>query len=272
MSNLDFLDLDMYLKAQKGRIIHQVWFGTIPNKIKAKQTYKSLKKYRDSWKIKNPTWFHVEWNKEICVLLIKNFYVEYEDMFKNYSYEIQRCDAIRYFILHRYGGLYADMDYYCNKSWDEVLKEYPNDLYLVQTPNRSGEYVSNSLMYSTPENKFWKYVFLDLTLHKTCPYYYTRHLVIMFTTGPGIINRIYSKRKISCKLSYYPSKYFHPYGIGDSILSLNVNPKYYAIHLGKGSWEKNDSKMFLIVFREWRMLLFILIYFLIMCIFLKIDK
>ena len=65
MDNLDLVDLDKCLLAQKGRIIHQVWFGTIPNKIVAKKTYIKFKKYRDSWKIKNPTWFHIEWGKKM---------------------------------------------------------------------------------------------------------------------------------------------------------------------------------------------------------------
>src|SRR3989344_7475122 len=137
--SLDFDDLDRYLLSQNGRIIHQVWFGTIPNFTKAKKTYDSLKQCRDSWKIKNPKYFHIEWNKKMCIDLIKYFYPQHENMFKNYTYDIQRCDAIRYFILHRYGGLYADMDYFCNRGWDEVIEKYPLSLYLVQTPNRGSE-------------------------------------------------------------------------------------------------------------------------------------
>ena len=56
MNSLNFEDLDKYMIAQGGRIIHQVWFGTMPTKGKAKKTYIKLKQYRDSWKIKNPTW------------------------------------------------------------------------------------------------------------------------------------------------------------------------------------------------------------------------
>jgi len=133
---LEFEDLDKYIIAQKGKIIHQVWFGTIPNKQSAKKYYNKLKQCRDSWKIKNPNWCHIEWNKEMCTSLIKFYYPEHQDMVKNYKYEIQRCDPIRYFILHRYGGLYADMDYSCNRPWDEVLKDYTDDLYFVKTTNR----------------------------------------------------------------------------------------------------------------------------------------
>ena len=32
MLDLDFLDLDNFLISNKNKIIHQIWFGTIPNK------------------------------------------------------------------------------------------------------------------------------------------------------------------------------------------------------------------------------------------------
>ena len=261
-SDLDFEDFDVYLRAQNGKIIHQVWFGTIPNKRSAKKTYDKLKRYRDSWKIKNPDWCHIEWNKDMCVDLIKNLFPEHEEMFKKYDYEIQRCDTIRYFILYRYGGLYADMDYYCNRPWDEVLRDYPGNFYLVQTPNRTSktqEYVSNSLMYSKPNHPFWRYLFLELEKNYKSPIYYTRHMAIMFSTGPGIVNRMYMKRKRKHRLNSYPHKLFHPYGIGDDKMFLQQNKEVYAIHLGKGTWEKKDSKIFLLFFREWKFLLFIIL-------------
>ena len=33
MSNLSFDELDIILEQKNGMIIHQIWFGTIPNKI-----------------------------------------------------------------------------------------------------------------------------------------------------------------------------------------------------------------------------------------------
>lgn len=275
MSRLNFDDLDKYLLSQHGKIIHQVWFGTIPNKKEANKYYKTLKRYRDSWKNKNPYWAHIEWNKNMCINLIKNHYPQHLNMFQKYKYEIQRCDSIRYFILHRYGGLYADMDYYCNRSWDEVVKKYSQDLYLVQTPNmgsEKNEYVSNSLMYSKPNHKFWPYLFLELNKFQKSPIYYTRHISIMYTTGPGILNRVYGQFKRKLKLSFYPAKLFHPHGISDNITSLTNNKQVYAIHLGKGSWEKHDSKFFLFLFREWKVVLAIIVILLIPLIVIKLKS
>jgi len=263
MDQLTFEDLDQYLLKQNSKIIHQVWFGTIPNKISAAKTYKNLKPYRDSWINKNPEWFYMSWNLSNCNKLIKQFYPQHLQMFKNYPYEIQRCDAIRYFILHRYGGLYADMDYYCNKPWDEVVNKYPETLYLVQTPNNISSYkihISNSLMYSAVKNHpYWNSIFIEMELKKDSPYYYNRHLTIMMTTGPSIINRIFNKYKYRYRINYYPANLFHPYGLANNIKLIKDLPNnIYAVHLGKGSWETKDSKILIFVYQEIKIILFII--------------
>lgn len=266
MSSLDFDDLDRYLLSQNSRIIHQVWFGIIPNRKEANKAYKKLKLYRDSWKIHNPNWCHTEWNKPMCISLIKNFYPEHMDMFKNYPYEIQRCDMVRYLILHRYGGFYADMDYYCNRPVDQALAEYKNDIYLVQSPNGSvfqdDDHVSNSLMYSVKNHPFWKQLILDMEKTQYYPVWYGKHITVMFTTGPGILNRVYSRYKYKYKAKSLPWKLFHPYGIKDDKISLTENKAVYAIHIGKGSWENKDSKFLLFFVREWKIVVFIVIIFL----------
>ena len=258
----EFNNIDKYLQDKNSRIIHQVWFGTIPNKKEAQKTYKKLQLYRDSWKIKNPNWCHIEWNKEMSDSLVKIHFPKYYNMYKEYPYEIQRCDLVRYFILCRYGGLYVDMDYYCNKPWDEAINKFKNDFYVVSTPNMGGKYVSNSLMYSTPNHIFWKRLFIQMEKKRHSPIYYSRHMIIMYTTGPGILTRVYNQNKKMCKLKSLPADLFHPYGISDQILSLK-NDKIFAIHIGKGSWEKNDSKFLIYIYKEWKIVLFIVIFLLI---------
>ena len=259
MENLEFNDFDKYLIEINGKIIHQIWFGTIPNKKVAKKAFESLRKYRDSWLIQNPSWTYVCWNLERCNDLVKNFYPQHKEMYNKYPYQIQRCDVVRYFILHRYGGLYADMDYFCKKSWDEVVKNYQNDIYLVETPNKilNNTHVSNSLMYSIPRHVFWSKLFIYLEQNQTAPIYYGKHLTIMFTTGPGILNRVFTEYRLKYNLDYYPYKLFHPCGLNVDILSLKNNDNIYAIHIGKGSWESNDSKILIFLYREYTIIAFI---------------
>ena len=261
MEDLIFEDLDAYLLGQNGNIIHQVWFGVIPNKWSARKAFEGLRKYRDSWLLKNPTWSYVCWDINRSYNLVKYYYPQHLEMYKKYPYDIQRCDAVRYFALHRYGGLYADMDYHCNRPWNEVNSNYLNDLYLVETPNRMGNepHVSNSLMYSrNPGHVFWSRLFIELEQHQRTPIYYSRHMTIMYTTGPAIINRVYNRYKTRDKLSFYPHKLFHPYGLSSDIVTLNNKPHVYAMHVGKGSWESSDSKVLIFLYQNSAIVLFIL--------------
>ena len=260
MDNLSFEDFDRYLLDNKNKIIHQIWFGIIPNPKAAEKALEGLKRYKDSWITKNPSWLYVCWNLERCKQLVRAFYPQHLELYNQYPYHIQRCDAVRYFILHRYGGLYADMDYYCNRPWNEVLDRYSSGIYLVETPNKFYDevHVSNSLMYSKAGHVFWSKLFIELELNKSVPMYYSRHMAIMFTTGPGIINRVFSKFQTRYKLNYYPYKLFHPYGLSTEIISLNKRPEVYAVHIGKGSWEKNDSHIIIFLYQEWKFLVIII--------------
>lgn len=254
---MNFETHDKKLLSLKGKIIHQVWFGVIPNKKEAAIEYKKLEKYKNSWIEKNPTWTRIEWDGDMCYELVKAHYSEYLDMYNNYKYPIQQCDAVRNCILHRYGGLYADMDYYCNKPFDLVLEKYKNNIYLVQTPNMPGDHVSNSLMYSEPGHLFWLDVLATMKTKKTMPMYFTRHLEIMYTTGPGILNSVYHKNKIRRNVKSWPHAKFQPYGQQDDIMTLKL-PHVYAIHASRGCWHSKDSEVTVMVSRDISIILFVI--------------
>lgn len=258
MNDLNFEDLNTYLINQNGRIIHQVWFDTITNKKQAKKDFKSLKLYRDSWTIKNPTWARMIWNVKNSRMLIKTFFPEHLELYDSYKYEIQRCDTIRYFFLYLYGGFYVDMDYYCNKPLDDVRKHFDKDIYFVQSSNMGGNYISNSLMFSTPKHVYWKKIFINLEKSANTVWYYSKHLCVMYSTGPAFLNRMYIKYNDIFKVYTLPYKLFNPYGIGDSISSLKDNLDVYAIHIGKGSWEDKDSTIIKFFYINFRITIFIL--------------
>jgi inositol phosphorylceramide mannosyltransferase catalytic subunit len=275
MNNLNFEQLDQYMLSCNSKIIHQIWFfnGILPRR-QSKKVFNSLNKYRDTWIMKNPDWVYKCWDSDEALNIVKKFYPEHLNMYKNYNYEIQRCDLIRYFILHRYGGLYADMDYCCVKPWNEVLRLYKSDIYFVETPNKmtQGVHVSNSLMYSRKNNSFWRALFIELEQNKNLPIYYGRHLTIMYSTGPCIINRVFQRYKSKYKLKSYPFELFHPYGINvDLDTNKSLTNKIYAYHLGKGSWENQDTKILIFLYVEYKILL-VLILVLLFPLFIRLIR
>jgi inositol phosphorylceramide mannosyltransferase catalytic subunit len=262
MDSLTWDEFDATLLSLDSKIIHQIWFGTYPTRQSAAKIREELNKYEKTWINRNPDWLHVVWDTRRCRELIRLCYPQHQPLYEGYRWDIQRCDAARYFFLHRYGGLYSDMDYVCHKPWTEVVVEYPHKLYLVETPNKmsSALHVSNSLMFSSVQkHTFWSRLFIEMERCKKVPVYYSRHMEIMYTTGPGILNKTFNVYERVDKLCSYPAKLFHPYGITSENLDLGRAVGYYAVHLGKGSWEGKDSKIALFVYLHWRILVFIIL-------------
>jgi hypothetical protein len=53
--------------------------------------------------------------------------------------------------MYEYGGIYADLDYYCYSNFYEDLKD---EVYLVENP-LGNDPIENSLMCSAPKHNFW---------------------------------------------------------------------------------------------------------------------
>lgn len=252
-------ELDLLLLSKQGKIIHQVWFDNIQSRRETKKAFKKYEPYRQTWIKKNPTWYYHVWNKEESKKFMKMFYPDFLDLFKKYKYSIQCCDAIRYFILHRYGGLYVDMDSECLKPLDDMRNKYNKDIYFVETQNTVvGFGVSNCLMFSTPNHPFWKSLFIELAQSINTPWYYTRHMIILYSAGPAFINRMYHKYKYQYKLSYLPSKYFNPISLNIDLLTIDKS-YVYIIHHYESSWKNIDTTFLDFMKRHYHIVLLILL-------------
>ena len=84
------------------RIIHQTWKTTLLPTKWAKLTTQC--------KALHPDYEYKLWTDESSIEFIKEFYPWFLPTFMNYNLNIQRADVIRYFVLHKYGGVYMDLD------------------------------------------------------------------------------------------------------------------------------------------------------------------
>lgn len=256
--DLTFDELDKYLLFHTPtQLIHQIWF-TIPG-IRVGSNKKLLKSCSLSWTLENPQSLHLVWNRKHCISLIRKYYAEYEGIFFSMPHEIQRCDFARYCILHRYGGIYADMDYKCTKSFEKVFELWnTHDIYLVQSPNSFNEQlnVSNSLMIArVRQHDFWRVLLSEIAQAVSRVQFLTRHFEIIYTTGPVILTRVFNVYRFRYKLQILPSDLFHPLSLIKRELSPREREQVYAIHYGLGSWEKIDSRVLIEIWRNYVILL-----------------
>jgi len=87
-------------------IIHQI-FGLMGDTEMNELFSQSHRDYIDYCKIND--YQYKLWNKEMCDNLIEE-YLDYKDLYNSVKYSIMKVDIIRFLILHKYGGLYADLD------------------------------------------------------------------------------------------------------------------------------------------------------------------
>lgn len=94
------------------KIIHQVWFNFSDSSSGA-AVPQHLQQRQATWHAAHPTWKHLIWTDDDANRLLTERYPDSIDLFKTYKQPIERVDAIRYFILHAFGGIYVDMDTEC---------------------------------------------------------------------------------------------------------------------------------------------------------------
>lgn len=140
------------------------------------------KECQNSWKDLHQDFEYRFWSDEDIDTYVKDNYPDfYENVFTKYDVHIKRVDAVRYFILKDFGGIYADMDYMCQKRFFEEL---PTDKVSISEPpwtQGPGTTYENALMVSPKGHVFWDHVIEKMKERKD--------MSIFEATGPQLITQ-----------------------------------------------------------------------------------
>lgn len=134
-----------------------------------------------------PQWEYKLWTDAAALDFIAAHYPKHLHTFEAYPYPIQRADAIRYFILDHYGGIYLDLDDGCERSLEPLL-QYPA---VARKTKPTG--ISNDVLAAVPGHPFFARVVAELPRYQRS--WLLPYITIMASTGPlflSIIWRLYS--------------------------------------------------------------------------------
>ncbi len=144
-------------------------------------------KWHVIWNMCQRTWFeqfpqhmYLMWTDEGVDDFIKTKYPAFYPIFRAYDKNIKRFDAVRYFLLYEYGGIYADMDYQCVKAFHHVLP--PGKVSIAESMYATDEGFQNALMASPPKHPFWLFVIDELLRRRD-------EEDILYATGPLLIGQ-----------------------------------------------------------------------------------
>jgi len=85
------------------------------------------KQWSKTWKTKNPDFEYRFYTDKACYRFIYNNYPQYLDLYE-FLVGIEKVDMFRYLVLHKYGGVYVDMDTECFKPIGPLLDLFPNSI------------------------------------------------------------------------------------------------------------------------------------------------
>lgn len=225
------------------RIIHQIWSGIenpLPDQFRA---------LGETWKECHPDWKYELWDHRRMNAFILDFYPQYWNTYQNFKYNIQRWDAIRYLILDKIGGIYADFDTECLKSLNPFLED-KECCFSVEPQEHAAVLglpllINNAIMMSVPDHAFMKRIIIEVFERNSDVPYSHRNLEILDTTGPLMLTKTYERYGKESNVFLMPSENISPFTQQDTIDYLNNRnldilenklEKAYAIHYFLNMW------------------------------------
>ncbi|KAK4466989.1 nucleotide-diphospho-sugar transferase [Cladorrhinum samala] len=155
------------------KIVHQVFHnwhdpgnGTLPSDWQA--NVNNCKKL-------NPNFEFMLWTEKKSRDFIEIEYPWFLRTYDRYRYKVQRVDAVRYFLLLHYGGIYMDLDNGCKADLSPLL------YYPVWVTDGGRGALSNNIIAAKPNHPFWTHLTMSLI-----PYdwnWFFPYVTISFASG-----------------------------------------------------------------------------------------
>jgi inositol phosphorylceramide mannosyltransferase catalytic subunit len=171
------------------RIIHQTW--------RDQHVPAYLADLRRSW-----CRFHPDWDHRLCTdqdnrNLIRDRYPGFLDIYDAYPLAIQRADAVRYFILDAFGGVYADLDMQAMRPLTPVLQGrtcvFGVEPRAHALANGTDMIIGNALMASVPQHPLWANVHNALVSHRNAVAWMEPD--VLRSTGPLMLTDVVRRQR-----------------------------------------------------------------------------
>lgn len=148
--------------------------------------------YPESWKDCNPGWSYRLWTDDDLLTFFQHERPDLLDLFLSYDRPVQKADLARYCILHRYGGIYADIDTRCLASVEPLAGD-PRVILCEEPPRHHEPALQrglktmwfNGTMASPAGHPFWEDVIAACRLMAP-----RRHFDVLENTGPLLLSAV----------------------------------------------------------------------------------
>ncbi|KAF8076504.1 glycosyltransferase family 32 protein [Lyophyllum atratum] len=207
------------------RILHQTW--------KTEVLPPRWKGISDACREMMPDYEYILWTDATSRQFISDHYPWFLENFDGYTYPIQRADAIRYFVLYHFGGVYIDLDIGCLRPMDPLL------VYPVILPKTIPVGVSNDLMFAEKGHAL-----LEQTIHNLVTFDHSwvlNYPTVMFSTGPMFLSAQYGLYTSSHPTSSMQDVRILPKSLYGKNAKEGEAPHSFFSHFYGSSWHADDA-------------------------------
>lgn len=228
------------------KIIHQVWINDTHLDPNLKRGIPAeWQQSQAEWIRLHPDWQYILWDDARADAFLRRFYPDFVDFYYSYDYLIQRADALRYFVLNTFGGVYCDLDLYPAHNISRYLQGGAKNYFVMSA---GSDVITNAFMVSSRNNPLMQKAIHSLAVARQAPPWYARgkHLQVMFTTGPNFLNDLVVNG--DSEYTMLPRRLFYPYSSSENrMITDNFDSTVIRPLSGSGSWHSIDSAVYVFV-------------------------
>lgn len=206
------------------KIIHRIWLGPA-------QMPEEYVRYGEAWQRLHPDWDVLTWT-ETDLFPLQN--VDVYDAVPSWS---SKSDVVRFELMTRVGGVYADCDVEPLKPLDPLLENFG----AFAGWEIEGHALGTAVLGAEKEHPFFQ-ALVDQLPAAIRDYPLDRPAL---TTGPGHLTRVYLAERGATasppRFGLLPAPYFFPYLWHEEHRRNEVFPHAFAAHHWGGSWREPSA-------------------------------
>ena len=205
------------------KIIHQTW--------KTKEIPEQFIDINKKLLELHPDYEYKLWTDKENLDFIKKEYPFLLKLYESYPNNIQRVDLVRYCILHKYGGIFLDLDFLVMRKFDSLINNKQCIFGLEPSKNmenwKKDKIVCNAWMACIPNHPFFKNI-IDYSQNEKLDLN-----DVLSSTGPFFLTECYDNYVDQYKITLLESFYLYP---------LNYEEVDYYAKKYKNHWSRNKNK------------------------------
>ncbi|HEY9262167.1 glycosyltransferase family 32 protein [Chitinophaga sp.] len=223
------------------RILHQTW--------KSEDMPDNFRLMAQTWKENHADWEYMLWTDEMNRDFVATHFPDFLQVYDSYPTAIQRVDAVRYFILFKYGGFFVDLDFECLACIEPIVNQAGCVFGLEPREHcdlhNKAFIISNAFMGTTAGSPFFQALCEELHRNTTMTDHPNDR--VLETTGPFMLSRLYTAYIQKEEIALLDAGLMYPLtkeelivlsqGIQQNGVEEKIN-NAYGIHHYAGTWWK----------------------------------